>query len=118
MGNTAKAGGGVYNKYGVVTMRGGIISDNVAWDKGGGVLNYFMLSFFRLSGGVVSNNTAILGGGVCSDDDLGMSGGVISGNTANYGGGVYVGNGSFNSSGGKVSGNTASQSGNDVYYPK
>lgn len=117
-GNTASAGGGVYNKYGVVTVRGGVISDNVAWDKGGGVLNYFMLSVFRLSGGVISNNTAILGGGVCSDDDLDMSGGVISGNTANYGGGVYVGNGSFDSSGGKVSGNTASQSGNDVYYPK
>ncbi|MGD6809036.1 MAG: hypothetical protein ACQCN3_04985 [Candidatus Bathyarchaeia archaeon] len=117
-GNTASVGGGVYNLYGNVSMSGGEISDNVAWDKGGGVLNYFMFSVFRLSGGVISNNTAILGGGVCSDDDLGMSGGVISGNTANCGGGVYVGNGSFNSSGGKVSGNTASQSGNDVYYPK
>jgi len=92
-----------------------VISDNVASDKGGGVYNYFMWSVFSLSGGVISDNTAILGGGVCNDDKFNMSGGAISGNTANYGGGVYVGNGSFNSSGGKVSGNTASHSGNDVY---
>jgi hypothetical protein len=117
-GNNAVWGGGIFNVWNSFVMSGGVISDNVASDKGGGVYSYYAFSNFNLSGGVVSNNTAPIGGGVCTDGDFTISGGVISGNVAKYdGGGVYVGNGVFNNTGGVISNNAAPR-GNDVYTVK
>ena len=45
-----------------------MISNNTAI-KGGGVYHFFWSSF-SLSDGVISNNTAEIGGGVCMDNDL------------------------------------------------
>jgi hypothetical protein len=85
-GTNANVGGGVYNHYGgsfiapSFIMSGGTLSGNTAEDKGGGVYNYY-LSVFSLCGGVISNNTAPLGSGVCNDGTFSRQGGVISYNT-------------------------------------
>ena len=73
-----------------------------------------------MSGGKISENTALLGGGGVSfiGDNLRvytfeLSGGTILGNTATgQGGGVSNIQGAFTMSGGKISGNTASRQGN------
>jgi hypothetical protein len=112
--NICHDGGGVYNN-GNFCLLGGEISGNMA-TKGGGVSNYFN-GYFELSGsGMISNNTADIGGGVCTDCPFSMSGGVISGNVAgNQGGGVYVGNGFFELFSGRISNNTASNSGGGIW---
>jgi len=56
------------------------VSGNSAEDKGGGVYNHFW-SVFKLSGGVISNNVAPLGSGVCNDGDFQMQGGSITNDT-------------------------------------
>jgi len=118
-GNTAdRAGGGVHNGNTLTIadfqMLGGEISGNVA-AKGGGVYHFFG-NRFSLSDGMIVNNEAEIGGGVCIDSDFVMSGGKISGNTANSnGGGVYVGNGVFKLLGGKISKNTATYNGGGIW---
>jgi hypothetical protein len=62
-------------------MSGGSIFNNIAEDKGGGVYNKHYSVFDLYGSGVISNNTAHLGGGVCNDGDFNRSGGVISDNT-------------------------------------
>jgi flagellar basal body-associated protein FliL len=97
-------GGGVYN-YGVFEMYGGKISNNCAQGSGGGVLNS---GTFKLFGGEISGNAAyggyVLGGGVFNayQSFFEMSGGVISGNTAKNGGGGVFNYGSFIMSGGEI----------------
>jgi hypothetical protein len=83
--------------------------------SGGGVCMYS--GSFIMSGGVISGNDAISGGGVCIwGGSFELSGGVISGNTAvlGWGGGVYNYNGAFNRIGGEISNNVADIS-NDVH---
>jgi hypothetical protein len=59
-------------------------------------------------GGIISNNTADVGGGVCIDGNFIMTGGDVADNIAkNQGGGVYIGNGVFKLYSGKILGNTA-----------
>jgi hypothetical protein len=68
-------------------MSGGKISNNVAKEFGGGVLN--TVGTFNMLGGEISNNTAKHGGGVLSIDDsitqptFNMFDGKISNNVAN-----------------------------------
>jgi hypothetical protein len=60
-----------------------------------------------MSGGTISENTALYGGGVIAGGIFTMSGGTISGNTALHGGGVYVSDsGTFTMGDGTISGNT------------
>lgn len=69
-------GGGVYNSVdGTFTMKGGLITKNVAMDEsttalnsstGGGVFNS---GTFKMHGGVISYNTAAKGGGIQSGID-------------------------------------------------
>lgn len=102
-------GGGVYNSVdGTFTMKGGLITKNVAMDEsttalnsstGGGVFNS---GTFKMHGGVISYNTAAKGGGIQSgiDPDFSdkraeatftMDGGRIEYNTATAnGGGLFV----------------------------
>jgi uncharacterized repeat protein (TIGR02543 family) len=99
------------NPNSAVELRSGTITGNTS---SGGV--YVWGGNFTMSGGTISENTAIGGGGfggggvfVYGSGTFTMSGGTVSGNTAtsNNGGGVYVGNGTFTMSGGTVSENTA-----------
>jgi hypothetical protein len=91
-----------------------VISGNTVTDKGGGV--YVLGGNFDVTGGMISNNKAAIGGGVCDDGAFTMSSGAISGNTADsQGGGVYIGAGGFELSGGKITGNTAGYSGGGLW---
>jgi hypothetical protein len=92
------SGGGVYVYTGTFTMNGGTISDNLAsgsdiWSGGGGV--YVFAGKFTMNGptgGTISNNSAINGGGVYVEARNGsftMSGGEISGNSATGSKGTY-----------------------------
>lgn len=102
-------GGGVYNSVdGTFTMKGGLITENVAMDEsttalnsstGGGVFNS---GTFYMHGGVIRKNTAAKGGGIQSGIDVAftggraeaeftMDGGRIEYNTATAnGGGLFV----------------------------
>jgi hypothetical protein len=80
-GNNAHVGGGVYIHYGSFTMSGGEISCNTAEDKGGGVYNYYWSAFFFSGNGLISNNIASLGSGVCTDGYFSGGSGAISNNT-------------------------------------
>ncbi len=111
-----------------INMYGGEISGNqgASNDYGGGVF-VGQSSQFAMSGGKITDNSAVTdGGGVyISAADASpkpgtftMSGGEISGNTATgKGGGVYVG-GAFNVSGDvTITGNKVGDSANNVYLP-
>jgi hypothetical protein len=118
--NTAQhAGGGVYNNGGVFEMFGGKIYSNKAGDKGGGVHSYSMFgahgAVFTMYDGVISNNAAKIGGGLCIDSKFDMFNGTISDNKATFsGGGVYIGFGIVNVTGGNISGNKASDNGGGI----
>lgn len=89
MTDTNSKGGGVYNE-GSLTLTGGTIRNNNAYD-GGGV--YTTKDLAINSGVTISGNTAQHGGGVYATADLTLGGGQITGNTAKgNGGGVYVKN--------------------------
>ena len=114
--SASKYGGGVYNTgkdggQAVFNMTGGTISDNKAL-VGGGYASYSAI--FNMSGNaVISDNKATHGGGVSNWDfsTLSMAGGTISDNTATYGGGVNnYDNSTFELSGGFILYNTV------VYY--
>ncbi|MCL1931685.1 MAG: hypothetical protein FWF55_07705, partial [Treponema sp.] len=100
--------GGVFVYYnqglsGTFTMTGGIISGNTAV-HGGGVRND---GTFTMASGKISGNTADRGGGVYGNGDFTMNSGEISGNTSKVGGGVYAY--TFTMTGGIISGNSANQ---------
>jgi hypothetical protein len=116
-------GGGVYN-LGTFTMSGNaVIRENEARDGGGVYTDE--LGTCTISGGTISGNTAVNGGGVYANiityeygsGACTMSGGLISGNTATNGGGVYVHysvsfkNATCTMSGVSISGNTATNGG-------
>jgi uncharacterized repeat protein (TIGR02543 family) len=118
-GNSGAYGGGVYTVHGSFTLSNGEIFDNTVTYQGGGV--YVLYGSFTQSGGKIFNNTATLVGGggvyICGSDSL-LSGGEISDNHAVDGGGVYIEGGlvdSFTQSGGKISGNSASSCGGGLY---
>ena len=81
---------------------------------GGGV--FVQNGVFDMTGGTISNNTALTGGGVSVNSTFNMSGGIITGNTAEgSGGGVYVTiSGTFNMNGGNITNNTAYEEGGGV----
>lgn len=98
-GNTAAAGGGIYNtssRSSTVTLTNSTVSGNTAHNSGGGVEN---LGTLTLAGSTVSDNRADgKGGGIMNDyffGTLAMSHSTVSGNTAADGGGIYNGIGSI-----------------------
>lgn len=96
--NTAKYGGGVYNKEtGTFNMYSGTITDNTASP-------------------VYVNNYYDGGGGVFNEGTFSMSGGHIFQNkSTNHGGGVNNGSGTFKMSGGEISKNTTTNRGGGVF---
>ena len=107
-GNKAKRGAGVYVAGGNLKMSGGIIGGteaddaNIATESGGGVymFSWQYLYAIEMTGGKISGNEAVNGGGVYiankGETNTGesrgrMTGGEVSGNTATgNGGGAYV----------------------------
>jgi len=104
-------------------------SDNLRAGMGGGVIVRDG-AVMEMSGGIISGNTAELGGGVMAlldiflDPNSGrkggsieMGGGVISRNTAELGGGIMLfQNGTFILSGGDITGNIAVGGNNEIYW--
>jgi len=104
-------GNGVYvGSSGTLFLSDGEISGNMNYGNGGGVYNE---GTFSISGGIITNNTAMSrsyqgysGGGVYNQGSFSISGGMISDNEAMFGGGVG-GSGLFSMSGGIISNNNA-----------
>jgi uncharacterized membrane protein len=105
---------GITVNDGTLEMKAGAF---VKGSKASGILLNNAASRLTMTGGTVSGNSAVYGGGVKMDSgQFTMSGGLISANTATVGtntpgggGGVRVGTGTtFTMTGGEISGNTAS----------
>ena len=113
--------GGVTNQ-GTFEMYGGTISQNTA-KYGGGVYNKETGTFNMYSGTITDNTASPVyvnyydgGGGVYNEGTFSMSGGHIFQNkSTNYGGGVNNGSGTFEMSGGEISKNTTTNRGGGVF---
>ncbi len=108
-GNSAATGGAVHINVtwgnAGLEMTGGTISGNKATNgNGGGISN--VSNNVTVSGGTISDNSAVLGGGIYTTGTTTVSGGTVSGNTATNGGGIYT-TGTFTISDGTISGNHA-----------
>ena len=122
-GNTAGNNGGGASIINIFNLYGGEINGNTAGNGGGGVsvqgIGTAKLNIPAGSTGVISGNSASVGGGVRIDEAisniLDMAGGTISNNAADNGGGVYVGSGTANIVSGNVVGNIANVDGGGVY---
>ncbi|MDR2915206.1 MAG: C10 family peptidase [Tannerella sp.] len=119
-GNAANLGGGLFVATRNVSLAGCTIKHNKARSLGGGVYNntsyYYALNVYDA---VVSDNTAMKGGGFYNIGGINMGSGLISANTANEGGGVYIVGSPYYThslSGGSLVGNKASVNGSGVYY--
>ena len=127
-------GGGISTMYADVVIEDGLISNNISGGLGGGI-QIGTEATVTMNGGTVSNNRAYQGGGVCvgefyySEEVHGrgefiFNGGSIIDNIAiddgygqgGAGGGVYVLDGStFKANGGTISNNKADYAGGGVY---
>ncbi|MCL2397529.1 MAG: S8 family serine peptidase, partial [Defluviitaleaceae bacterium] len=137
-GNTSFFGGGVRMQNGTFNMTGGTIRNNhsVRWDffipsvaefsgTGGGII----LGGFRgmgggilnISGGIIEDNTAVVGGGIGSTTGsmvVTLTDGEIRSNTADYGGGFWMRGASINGvniNGGHIRDNHAIQDGGGIF---
>ncbi len=119
-------GGGIYSDGttvndeitgGIINISGGVVSENKAVHGGG--IRGGGASFLLSGDAVIRDNTASgSGGGVYSFRSFNLSGGTISENKAEKtGGGVFVqgSTGSFTMEGGTISENTATSNGGGVY---
>ena len=124
----AEDGGAAYLKENLFTMSGGTIGGNTASQWGGGICLYGgeIAAELEMTGGLITNNEAQNGGGICFVASSGViSGGEISGNRAidnsgygGYGGGIDLldENESVTVTGTAViTGNTATLYGGGVY---
>lgn len=97
---SSSGGGGVVN-FGTFTMKGGTISDNIAYNGpagtwytgiGGGINNRGTLN---LEGGIITGNHAYDGAGIYNGGTLFVGGTaqiISNGATGGRGGGIYSGN--------------------------
>lgn len=89
MGTTVNGyGGGIFNS-GTLTLTNSIVSSNMAFYNGGGILNESS-GTLTLTNSTVSGNTGTFGGGILNDGTLTFTNSTISGNTASTnGGGIF-----------------------------
>ncbi|MCD8396162.1 MAG: right-handed parallel beta-helix repeat-containing protein [Lachnospiraceae bacterium] len=115
---TAYGGAGVYIEGGTFTLTGTASINNCSTNAyGAAVYLTTAAGSFIMSGGTISDNTAVGGAVYVANGTFKMTGGEITGNTAtSYGGGVYVGSsGKVTATGGEITGNTAAQRGGGIY---
>jgi parallel beta-helix repeat protein len=91
-GNTATGnGGGILMSGGELTLQDSTVSGNGSGNAGGG-LSLTGPSPMQITRSTISGNTAVLGGGITTSNDVTVSYSTISGNSAGLrGGGVAVG---------------------------
>lgn len=104
-------GGGVYMHNGTVNIGQGTVTGNICKLYGGGLYVYNeSTATMSFSGGILRENNAYAGGGVCLSGPVSMemTGSNIEENTATNGGGIYLRDGaSLNYSSGLIRGNKA-----------
>ncbi len=118
-GNKATYGGGIYNA-GTLTLTNNTISDNTANFYGGGIYNN--VGTLTLTNNTITGNKADLGGGGIFNNYLGtltLTDSTITGNTTNntvygYGGGIYNA-GTSTLTNSTISGNTANFYGGGIF---
>lgn len=107
------------------TMNGGTISNNTASGSrcsGGGI--YSCSNYVSLLGGRIENNSAYDGGGVYSEGNteiyttLHIENALITGNTADQGGGLWFCPTGYMQDGAVIYGNTAASAGDDFASPE
>ena len=121
--NNSEHGGGIINN-GTLILEGGSIDGNTADLRGGAIYNAKSGSV-TMTGGIISNNTAISydGGGIYNAGTLTLSGGRIESNKANgkyargNGGGILQ-DGTMNVSGNPIVKDNIAKKGNNVYLRK
>ena len=110
-------GGGVYANVDM-TMSGGTISNNTAGADGGGAYVGERCDFIMKGESAITGNSVNTfdgdGGGVCVIGSIEMSGGTISKNSAVDGGGVYLYSSAFRMTGGAINENVAIQDGGGI----
>lgn len=110
--NNAKYGGGLYNtENGQVQLIEANVSNNHAWENGGGVWNK---GTFQMDASDITDNQAKNGGGVWNDGLFLMGSGHINSNRAYDGGGVFNG-GDFTILNGSMTNNEALNRGGAIY---
>lgn len=114
-----KLGGAIYcQKAGDVTINGGIIKDNEAFDYGGAI-GYIGKGTLTINGGEISGNKVQAdgsGGGIYLQGKGKITGGKISGNSAQNGGGITTGrDADLEITGGEISGNSTTNVGGGIY---
>ncbi len=107
---TKGSGGAVAAFFGVteLNIKGGTLTENSAYQFGGGVFLY-QATNATISGGTISKNKALRsGGGVClfANSVAKQTGGSIENNVANVGGGVF--SGTYTMTGGAIKDNNNS----------
>jgi len=85
-------GGGIsLGLRGTVNISAGVITGNSAPLGGGVYMARWSRAVLNMTGGSISNNEAITGGGILQQDGtVNITAGEVAGNRANRGGGVYI----------------------------
>ncbi len=115
-------GGGIYILNGAVDMGKGFIESNHCNQYGGGVYVYNNTDAYitvNFSGGTLTRNSALYGGGICVNGKIYLNIGniEIAENSATNGGGVCLMNeADMRFGSGQIKNNTASKSENAQYY--
>ena len=122
--NTSPYGSGIMHREGTITMTGGTISNNstpTPGTGGGGGISMGGNSTFNMSGGTITGNTNVSGGGINnSGGTVNITGGKIYNNTATGSGGGIMNTNATNTTGtltmtaGEIYSNTAA-TGSGVY---
>ncbi|MFD4508307.1 right-handed parallel beta-helix repeat-containing protein [Streptomyces sp. NPDC058457] len=91
--NTAPQGGGLEANGGSFVFNGGTITGNTSNSYGGGVASLFTTAAFNATR--ITNNTAVIGGGIAVHANTTLNSSQVTGNTAT-GSGVLGGGGIYN----------------------
>ncbi len=110
-GNTAGAGGGIYNDSGTLSVTDSTISGNSA-PSGGGIWNYLGGTLTVTDSTISGNSAANYGGGVCNHwgGTANVTNSTISGNSAAFSGGI-LNSDTLTVTSSTISGNTGARGG-------
>lgn len=91
-GNTAVAGGGIWNEGGRVTLMNTTVSGNGATNSGGGIGNFGDMSSLEITRSTISTNTASNNGSGIAvySGQIEAINSTVSGNTETGGGGIWA----------------------------
>ncbi len=109
------SGGGILNRFGILTLTNSAIVSNTAQGGAGGIFN--SAGVLTLTNSTVSGNTALVnGGGIVNSDGstLTLTNSTVISNTASDGGGIYNNVATLTATNSTVSGNTGGINGGGI----